>query len=135
MKSMGKRGECLEYNWSEGGSECSARSGPPERDLLQLTPVRACVVRGRGEPMGLPAAPLGGLVLVPLSVSVPQLRRAENEFATHFCAKVRKLPKKHGKNDNVFHCFSTWAGKERLFALFRKSAKSAKMTSRIIDFL
>ena len=76
--------------WSEGGSECSARSGPPERDLLQLTPVRACVVRGRGEPMGLPAAPLGGLVLVPLSVSVPQLIPTKNNLGTHFFAKVRK---------------------------------------------
>ena len=77
-------------SWSEGGSECSARSGPPERDLLQLTPVRACVVRGRGEPMGLPAAPLGGLVLVPLFMCVPQLRRAENNLGTHFFAKVPK---------------------------------------------
>ena len=56
-------------------------------------------------------------------------------LAPYFCAKVRKWPKKHGKNDNVFHCFSTWAKKERLFALFRKSAKSAKMISEIIDFL
>ena len=61
--------------------------------------------------------------------------RVKNESGTHFFAKVRKWPKKHGKNDNVFHCFSTWAKKEQLFALFRKSAKSAKMTSKIIDFL
>ena len=80
-------------DWSEGGSECSARSGPPERDLLQLTPVHACVVRGRGEPMGLPASP-GGLVLVPLSVSVPQLLPAKNDLAPYFCANVRKWHKK-----------------------------------------
>ena len=39
--------------------------------------------------MGLPAAPLGGPVLVPLSVCVPQLCPTKNEFAAHFFAKVR----------------------------------------------
>ena len=85
--------------------------------------------------MGLPAAPLGGLVLVPLSVCVPQLIPTKNNLGTQFFAKVREWHEKNCKNDNVFHYFSTWAKKEQLFALFRQGAKSAKMTSKTIGFL
>ena len=59
----------------------------------------------------------------------------KNDVAPYFGAKVRKWPKKYAKNDSVSHYFSTWAKKVRLFALFRKSAKSAEMAPRIIDFL
>ena len=64
--------------------------GLGQNDNPELTPVHACVVRGRGEPMELPASPEsppGGLVLVPLSVSVPQLIFAKRNFRNGYFGK------------------------------------------------